>query len=361
MAPADRRRTGAFFTPFSLVERVSTSALAAALGDDGARALAGEPLTAARARTLLEAVERLTVLDPACGSGAFLVHALERVASLRATLGDGRDLSTIRRDVLTRSIFGVDVNPTAVWLCELRLWLSVVIESEVDDPLAVTPLPNLDRNVRAGDALSGRAFGSPEIVRRDGKHLRGLRERYARATGRRKATCLRRLERAERAYAVAAIGDELRAVAAKRRDVLVARRGRDLFGDRYQPSRDERDTAAELRCDGPRRSARCDAESSAAARFRSASPLISPTSRPAADLESSSATRRGCALTGFRSRSEKRIDASTRLRGRRPGSPARAPRAPDADSRRRSTSRRCSSNVRSSFWLPAERCRFCSQ
>jgi hypothetical protein len=99
------------------------------------------------------------------------VHALERVASLRATLGDGRDLSTIRRDVLTRSIFGVDVNPTAVWLCELRLWLSVVIESEMDDPLAVTPLPNLDRNVRTGDALSGRAFGSPEIVR-DGKQLR---------------------------------------------------------------------------------------------------------------------------------------------------------------------------------------------
>lgn len=247
MAPADRRRTGAFFTPFSLVERVSTSALAAALGDDGARALAGEPLTAARARSLLESIDQLAVLDPACGSGAFLVHALERVASLRATLGDGRDLSTIRRDVLTRSIFGVDVNPTAVWLCELRLWLSVVIESEVDDPLAVTPLPNLDRNVRAGDALSGRAFGPLDIVPRDGKQVRGLRERYARATGRRKATCLRRLERAERAYAVGAIGDELRAVAAKRRDVLVAARGRDLFGDRYQPSRDERDTAAELR------------------------------------------------------------------------------------------------------------------
>jgi hypothetical protein len=247
MAPAERRRTGAFFTPFSLVERVSTSALASALDDDGRRALAGEPLPAARARAVLESIERLTVLDPACGSGAFLVHALERIASLRSMLGDGRDVSAIRREVLTRSIFGVDINPTAVWLCELRLWLAVVIESEAEDPLAVTPLPNLDRNVRSGDALTGRAFGSSNIIRREAEDLRRLRERYARASGRRKTLVLRRLERAECAFAAEAIGDELRAVAAKRRDVLVARKGRDLFGDRYQPSRDERAAAAELR------------------------------------------------------------------------------------------------------------------
>ena len=247
MSPGERRRTGAFFTPFSLVDRVSTSALAAALGDDGARALAGEPLSPAKARAVLDSLDTLTVLDPACGSGAFLVHILERIASLRSTLGDGRDASAIRRDVLTRSIFGVDVNPTAVWLCELRLWLSVVIESDVSDPLDVLPLPNLDRNVRTGDALTGRAFGTPDVGRRDAANLRALRERYSRTSGRRKASYLRRLERAERAYAVAAIGAELLTVAGKRRDLLVARKGRDLFGERYRPTRDELTAAAALR------------------------------------------------------------------------------------------------------------------
>ena len=63
--------------------------------------------------------------------------------------------------MLARVIHGVDVNPTAVWLCELRLWLSVVIESDERRMSAVPPLPNLDCNVRVGDALAGDAFSSP--------------------------------------------------------------------------------------------------------------------------------------------------------------------------------------------------------
>ncbi len=47
-----------------------------------------------------------------------------------------RTVSDRRRAVLTRSIFGVDINPTAVWLCELRLWLSVVTSPERGWPLA---------------------------------------------------------------------------------------------------------------------------------------------------------------------------------------------------------------------------------
>jgi hypothetical protein len=247
MASRERRRTGAFFTPFHLVERIAKTALLTSLGDSAAAALTGEPLTSAESSALRCRALNVTVLDPACGSGAFLVHVLERLSDLHARLGDSREVSAIRRDVLTRSIFGVDINPTAVWLCQLRLWLSVVIESGEDDPMAVLPLPNLDRNIRVGDALSGSAFRDAATTPTGTADIRRLRERYARATGPRKQAYAAQLDRRERARALSTIDEELAIASARRRDLVLVQRGRDLFGERYRPSADERRAAAELR------------------------------------------------------------------------------------------------------------------
>jgi len=240
MCSQERRTSGAFYTPQSLVNDVTRSALVSALArapisrDAIERAIAGEDVPRELAPLLRERVADMRVLDPACGSGAFLVHALESLAALRQRAGDTRPLAVLRRELLTRSIFGVDVNPTAVWLCELRLWLSVVIESDESDGMRVPPLPNLDRHIRVGDSLSGDAF--EELRGAGGSTIARMRQRYARATGTRKRTLERALQRNERAFALAHVAEQIERCAARRRDLLAAMRGRDLFGERVRPT-----------------------------------------------------------------------------------------------------------------------------
>ena len=249
MASEERRASGAFYTPHALVADVTTEALTRHLSrsipEPAVVALmSGSSPAPEAAHSVNATLESTRILDPACGSGAFLVHTLERIADLRRLCGDARDLGAIRREVLSRSIFGVDSNPTAVWLCELRLWLSTVIETDVDDGARVPTLPNLDHNIRIGDSLSGGAFDAPSPAEQaSGRVISGLRDRYARATGARKHSIGRALERAERAAAVRALDRDIVRLSSDRRELIASRRQRDLFGERGPPrQRAGRDT-----------------------------------------------------------------------------------------------------------------------
>lgn len=225
-----RQARGAFYTPPPLIARLSSDALRTLIAPG-----AGST----------EALDRIRVLDPACGSGAFLVRLLETLAELRGAAGDSRPVSTLRREILTRSIFGVDVDPTAVWLCQLRLWLSVVVEEPHDDPLRLAPLPNLDRNVREGDALAGDAFESTWTPL--GGPLTALRLRYSRASGARKRTLAKELDRRERARAIARADAERIRLTAERRELLIAARSGDLFASHRGLAAGERARLASLR------------------------------------------------------------------------------------------------------------------
>ena len=252
MASAERRVTGAFYTPLSLVSRVTDAALTVALEVRGvdpqvfARAIANDAPATDDGLKLRRALTGLRVLDPACGSGAFLVHVLERLTRLRLSAGDARSLSAIRREVVSQSIFGVDMNPTAVWLCELRLWLALVIDHPADDASSVPPLPNLDHNIRCGDTLAGGDFS---LRRHDAGELQAavLRSRYARSTGTRKRTLARALDRMERENMLTWLDARLDQVAAQRRSLVAAARGRDLFGRRRGSIAGEREEARHLR------------------------------------------------------------------------------------------------------------------
>ena len=75
-----------------------------------------------------------------------------------------------------------------MWLCELRLWLSVVIESADDDIRGVLPLPNLDRNIRVGDSLGRSSRCDARPTSAAPPRCARLATRYAKASGAKKAT-----------------------------------------------------------------------------------------------------------------------------------------------------------------------------
>lgn len=138
MASDERVATGSFYTPKEIVDVLTERAVREWLGD-------GTPAEK------LRKLQSITVLDPACGSGAFLLSALGVIERLWRSLTDDvpRDL---RRRIIATSLFGVDLKPEAVRLCELRLWLAIVSGTDVSVE-EVETLPNLDRNILQGNSL----------------------------------------------------------------------------------------------------------------------------------------------------------------------------------------------------------------
>lgn len=156
MAPEERRAAGAFFTPPALVDALVREAVACHLAlrlgrGEGATLRALDDPDPVLRRALAD----VTVLDPAVGSGAFLV------GSLAVLHGPGQRNAVRVRHLVTRRLHGTDRHPGAVRLCELRLWLEVLRAMRGRPPSAVTPLPNLDAAVRAGDAIVDPLFGHP--------------------------------------------------------------------------------------------------------------------------------------------------------------------------------------------------------
>lgn len=245
MAPEERSESGTFFTPSRLVGAVVRTTLAAWLSrrlrvtEEHAASLLEEPHGAAR-----EALARVTVLDPAVGSGAFLLGALEQLAAVQ-----GGAAADARRRVLRHNLFGVDLNPAAVRLTELRLWLAVIEPDDTPSPERVQPLPNLDSVVRQGDSLlepviPGWNGTLPPAVAAE---LAQLRARLASATGREKTQAVRSLRRLETTIAVTMLRRAEESTRSRLGELVDQGRATTLFGDRRGLERAERATLEALR------------------------------------------------------------------------------------------------------------------
>jgi 23S rRNA G2445 N2-methylase RlmL len=108
---------------------------------------------------LEEKLDSISVVDPACGSGAFLVGMLNVLTDLHKivnrNLGRVKPDFEIKKRIVGKNLYGVDVMPWAVHAAELRLWLQLVVESPLEpkDLRTYPLLPNLNMNLRVGDSL----------------------------------------------------------------------------------------------------------------------------------------------------------------------------------------------------------------
>jgi type I restriction-modification system DNA methylase subunit len=108
-------------------------------------------------RKMVESLEGIKVLDPACGSGHFLTAMLSLLLrvkeSLLRSIGEDVQRYKIKRDIISQNLFGVDIDANAVEIARLRLWLSII--EEVEDSEHIDTLPNIDYNVLVGNSLVG--------------------------------------------------------------------------------------------------------------------------------------------------------------------------------------------------------------
>ena len=113
----------------------------------------------ANARVLDEKLAAITVCDPAIGSGAFPVGMMQEIVRARTALtpyfNDVEDRSAyhFKRHAIQNCLYGVDIDPGAVEIAKLRLWLSLVVDE--DEVQQIKPLPNLDYKVVVGNSLLG--------------------------------------------------------------------------------------------------------------------------------------------------------------------------------------------------------------
>ena len=154
-----RKATGSFYTPRTLTEHLVRRTLAPLVANAGPDDLL-----------------RLRILDPAMGSGAFLVAACRYVAHAyeSALVRDGSvasgdvtddERAAFRRIVAQKCLYGVDVNPMAVQLARLSLWLATLCRDR--------PLTFFDRQLRTGNSLVGAAI--EDVLR----HPSGRRRTHA--------------------------------------------------------------------------------------------------------------------------------------------------------------------------------------
>lgn len=173
----ERGQSGSFYTPRTIVSYMCQEALAGYLEES-----AGIPreetrqhfdpdtlinFTEEQAEHVGKALDSLTVLDPAVGSGSFLIGMMQDITLLRRAVAAALHqhvtpnvITGWKEQIIRDTLYGVDIKPEAIEIAQLRLWLALVVDQTLDQ---ARPLPNLDYKLMAGNSLIETIDGEPVL------------------------------------------------------------------------------------------------------------------------------------------------------------------------------------------------------
>ena len=108
-------------------------------------------------RKMIESLDSIRVVDPACGSGHFLTATLSTILRVKENLlrsvEEDVDRYHLKKEIIAKNIYGVDIDENGIEIARLRLWLSLI--EEVQETKHIETLPNIDFNIVAGNSLIG--------------------------------------------------------------------------------------------------------------------------------------------------------------------------------------------------------------
>lgn len=159
----ERKKKGVYYTPESITDYISNNTIIPYLLDRLENKYENldeliESGSREEYKKALEILDEIKVLDPACGSGAFLIKASEVIYFLRRRLlhelGDKENFYNLKLDIITENIYGVDILMGAIEISKLRLWLWLISDFE-ESKNEIQALPNIEYNLKVGNSLVG--------------------------------------------------------------------------------------------------------------------------------------------------------------------------------------------------------------
>jgi hypothetical protein len=159
---SERKKKGVYYTPEAITDYISNNTIIHYLLNKLDKKysdfdLLVESKNKDDIKKAISVLDSIKVLDPACGSGAFLIKSSEILFHLKRrlnyVLGNKKDFYSLKLNIVTDSIYGVDILKGATEISKLRLWLWLISDYEMEED--VEPLPNIEYNLMCGNSLVG--------------------------------------------------------------------------------------------------------------------------------------------------------------------------------------------------------------